>query len=69
MRDLKNYGKGEEAEFFHAMSDFINIYKDIYDFSKVKIDSELGIILKYYNAKKGKFNVKSIDLVDDALKY
>mgnify|MGYP001806931368 CR=1 FL=1 len=45
------------------------MYKDLYDFSKIKIDSELGVILKYYYANIAKFNVKSVDLMDDALKY
>jgi hypothetical protein len=45
------------------------MYKDLYDFSKIKIDSELGVILKYYYANMSKFNVKSIDLMDDAVKY
>ena len=51
------------------MDDFIEMYKDIYDFSKVKIDSELGLILKYYYANIPKFNVRSVDLMDDAIRY
>ena len=51
------------------MDDFIEMYKDIYDFSKVKTDSELGLILKYYYANISKFNVRSVDLMDDAIRY
>ena len=51
------------------MDDFIEMYKDSYDFSKVKTDSELGLILKYYYANISKFNVRSVDLMDDAIRY
>jgi len=51
------------------MDDFIEMYKDIYDFSKVKTDSELGLILKYYYANISRFNVRSVDLMDDAIRY
>ena len=51
------------------MSDFVDNYKDIYDFTKDKIEQELQTIIEYFYAEPEQFNVNSVDIVEEALNY
>lgn len=51
------------------MGKFIDTYKDIYDFSHERINAELGILMDYYHAMNQRFDVKNVDLMDDAVRY
>eukprot|EP00347_Sterkiella_histriomuscorum_P017740 403348176 len=59
----------EEQIFYDKMKSFVESYQDIFNFQKDKIETELKTILEYYYHNSQKFDIKNVDLVDDALGY
>lgn len=51
------------------MKEFVDGYQDIFNFQKDKIETELRTILEFYYHNSSKFDIKNVDLVDDALSY
>jgi hypothetical protein len=51
------------------MQNFLNSYKDIYDFSKGRITQELQVLIEYYYSGLKKFDSNNIDLIEEAIEY
>ena len=59
----------EEHKKIVEMKEFANGYKEIYQFCKDKVESDLTVYKQYYYANPFKFDPSDVNLGDKALRY